>query len=84
MDTITTAFPDEGTYQKIYDECMENMPQATEVVRNSYEDMRRALDEYISAISEGMFRYAYQCGYEAAVKTMQMQKGGATSCRGKR
>ncbi len=71
MQTITTAFPDEGTYQKIYDECLENMPQANETVGNSYEEIRRALDEYISAISEWMFRYAYQCGYEAAVKTIQ-------------
>lgn len=79
MQTVNTAFPDEETFQNVYEVCLENVPMATETIKKSYEEMRRALDKYISATEESMFRYAYQCGYDAAMKTMQ--KGGAKLCK---
>ncbi len=68
-------FSDEKTFEKIYEECLENEPQVSEAVRSSYKEMNKAFEEYLSAIQENMFRYAYQCGYEAAVKAIL--KGGA-------
>lgn len=36
--------------------------------------MENVFNEYLDAIQEDMFRYAYQCGYEAAIS--QIAKGG--------
>lgn len=69
---ISVVFPDEENFNKIYDECLENVPQASETVRNSYEELGSWFEEYISAIQENTFRYAYECGYAAG------QKGGVT------
>lgn len=44
-------------------------------MRSSYNGMNGVFDEYLSAVQEDMFRYAYQCGYEAAVAAFV--KGGA-------
>ena len=62
------AFPDEETFEKIYSECLENAPQASENVRNAYSELNQWLEKYICAIQEDTFRYAYQCGYEAGQK----------------
>ncbi len=69
------VFPNEEKFQRIYEECLENQPQASETVRSSYKRMGGLFDEYLCAVQEDMFRYAYQCGYEAAVAAFA--KGGA-------
>lgn len=75
MQTVNTVFPNEETFQKIYNECLETTPQATEAIKSSYAGMNNMFDKYLAATEEWMFRHAYQCGYEAAMKAMQ--KGGA-------
>jgi len=69
------AFPDEETFRRIYEKSVEAMPYATRAVRNNHRKMERAFDKYLAAIQENMFRYAYQCGYEAG--TVAVRKGGA-------
>ncbi len=69
------VFPNEEVFEKIYYECLENEPTAPESVTRGYREMRNAFEEYLSAVNEHMFRYAYQCGYEAAVAVFR--KGGA-------
>lgn len=61
-------FPNEETFQRIYSECLENAPAASEATQQGYRDMRDATEEYLLAVQEDTFRYAYQCGYEAAIK----------------
>lgn len=77
------VFPDAETFNKIYDECLENAPSATERVKNAYSAMHDAFEEYLAATEEYMFRYAYECGYTAGKKSMEkknvpwyLQKGG--------
>ena len=65
---IGGVFFTEEEFQRIYEECLENKPQAPETVRNGYDRMNSAFEEYLCAVEEDMFRYAYQCGYEAALK----------------
>ena len=62
------VFSSEEEFQRIYGECLENQPQATEAIRSSYKGMHETFQDYLCAIEEHMFRYAYQCGYEAALK----------------
>lgn len=69
------VFPNEKVFEKIYYECLENQPQASEAVRSSYRGMIDAFEEYLNATQEDMFRYAYQCGYKAALAVLV--KGGA-------
>lgn len=62
-------FPDEETFQRIYTECLErNAAPPSETVQDSYRGMSNLFNEYLEAIQEHMFRYAYQCGFEAALK----------------
>lgn len=75
VNQLGGVFPNEEVFQEIYSECLENQPQASEAVRNSYKGMIEAFDEYLNATQENMFRYAYQCGYKAAVAAFV--KGGA-------
>lgn len=63
-------FPNEETFQRIYTECLDKQPTASEAIKTNYQKMDTYFEEYIAAIEEHTFRYAYQCGYEAA------QKGG--------
>lgn len=75
------VFPDEETFQKIYEECLENDEGgASEAVGNSYQKMKASFDDYLSKYHEDAFRYAYQCGYEAAMKQIagHLPKGGVT------
>lgn len=65
------VFPNEETFNKIYDECLENEPQAPKSLQNAYRELNRAFENYLAEYNEYMFRYAYQCGYEAG------RKGGA-------
>lgn len=64
------VFPTEEIFNQIYDECLENAPNASERLRKAYSAMHDAFEEYISALEEYEFRYAYECGYAAG------QKGG--------
>lgn len=65
------CFPDEATFNKIYEECLENASQAPKRVTDACAAMYDAFWEYLDAIQEHEFRYAYQCGYEAAKKESQ-------------
>lgn len=69
------VFPSEEAFQEIYCECLDNDLAAPEAVVSGYRTMRNAFDEYLGATQEYIFRYAYQCGYEAAVAAFR--KGGA-------
>lgn len=76
------VFPDEESFNKIFDACMDNAPQAPEQVRTAYMEMYSAFERYLDAIEEYKFRHAYQCGYEAAVQQAgqipaYLQRGGA-------
>ena len=71
MQTAKAVFPNEETFQKIYEECLGTIPQATEAIKSSYAGMGKMFEKYLAATEEWMFRHAYQCGYEAAVKTIQ-------------
>lgn len=62
------VFPDEASFQRIYEECLENGSQVSQKTRDSYDKMQTWFEEYVCAIQEDTFRYAYQCGYEAARK----------------
>ena len=68
------VFPDEETFQRIYLMVMkmltqvQSAPPACEAVQNSYHCMNELFNTYLEAIQEHMFRYAYQCGFEAALK----------------
>lgn len=77
MQTVNTVFPNEETFQRIYAECLTTTPQATGVIKSSYAGMNDMFDKYLAATEEWMFRHAYQCGYEAAMKALQ--KGGVTA-----
>lgn len=63
-----TVFPNEETFQRIYDECLDDMPMASEAVQNSYKGMGKIFEQYLGHFQEDIFRYAYQCGYKAAMK----------------
>lgn len=58
-------------------ECLTTTPQATGAIKSSYAGMNDMFDKYFAATKECMFRHAYQCGYEAAMKALQ--KGGVTA-----
>ena len=51
--------------EKIYREAQENQPEASEAVRESYKELNYALDEYINAIQEYVFAWAYELGRKA-------------------
>ena len=70
------AFPDEETFQKIYDECLDNAPFVSDEVLHAQEKLSDWFEVYVGALDEYTFRYAYQCGYSAAMEEV-MQKGGA-------
>jgi len=63
------VFPDEETFQKIFSECLENNSAPTsQAIESSYREMNDLFVKYLEAIQENMFRYAYQCGFNAALK----------------
>lgn len=69
---LINVFPDEETFQRIYSECLEkNAPPASETLQGSYRSMDKLFHAYLEAIQEQMFRYAYQCGFEAALRKRQ-------------
>lgn len=63
------VFPDEESFQKIFAECLENYPATISTAAKCYYDqMNNLFIKYLETIQENTFRYAYQCGYEAASK----------------
>jgi len=70
----SSVFQDEETFNRIHEQCLENRPQATEEIRDAYEAMHNNFDQYLDAMEEWVFRYAYQCGYETAMQ--HIRKGG--------
>ncbi len=69
------AFPDEETFKEIYTDCLDNAPFASDEIFEAHEKMKEWFNVYVAALDECTFRYAYQCGYEAAIKEV-MQEGG--------
>ncbi|MGI6010176.1 MAG: hypothetical protein ACOX8H_01585 [Ruminococcus sp.] len=51
--------------EKIYSEALENQPMASEAVREGYKKLNYALDEYINALQEDIFAWAYELGRKA-------------------
>lgn len=72
MMSTSTIFPNEEIFQKIYSESLESIPQATEVIRESYAEIGNVFNKYVEATEEWMFRYAYECGYRAAMAELKM------------
>lgn len=65
---IGGVFPNEEVFDKIYEECSENAPYVPDAVRESYAKMRNSFEEYLCALEEYMFRYAYEFGYKAGME----------------
>lgn len=62
-------FPDEETFQKIFSECLETKAAPpSEAINCYYHQMADLFVKYLEATQENMFRYAYQCGFMAALK----------------
>ncbi|MEZ3506866.1 MAG: hypothetical protein K1W10_07990 [Lachnospiraceae bacterium] len=61
-------FPDEETFRKVYEECMERSTAGSDAVKDGYKKLSGAFEDYLYAEQERTFRYAYQCGYEAALQ----------------
>jgi len=69
------AFPNEETFQKIFSECLENNSvPASKTIENCYHEMSNLFIKYLEAIQENMFRYAYQCGFKAALEACRKSK----------
>lgn len=60
-------FRDEEEFQRIYDECLAREPQAPEV-GSSYDAIMEMFDRHLDEVEKHMFRFGYQCGYEAALE----------------
>lgn len=52
--------------QKIYSDCMEDWPMASDDVRNAYSQINTGLEEYIAAVQIQAFSYGYEQGIKAA------------------
>lgn len=68
-------FEDEKVFREVYSECMEHSPSAPTVVMENIKKLDSAFDKYLNSVQEHTFRYAYQCGYGAAMA--EVKKGGA-------
>lgn len=55
-------------FGKIYGEYGENLEQAPERVRNAYQAMQDAFEEYLCAVEEWTFRTAFELGQNYAEK----------------
>lgn len=69
------VFASKEEFDRIYSDLIDEKPSADKAVMKRYQKMGYALDDYISAIEEDTFRYAYECGYKAALA--KTEKGGA-------
>lgn len=63
-------------FEKIYEEYNESLETAPAKVRNAYQAMHNAFEEYLCAIEEWTFRTAFEFGQNYAAKT-ENKKGGA-------
>lgn len=54
-----------GDIQKIYDDCLEDWPMASDDVRNAYEKINIGLDECIEAVQQQAFSFGYEQGMKA-------------------
>lgn len=68
---IPAPFASEEEFQKVYEECLEDSPQATPAIKKWYNLMGQSFDEYLAAYNESNFRYAYECGWNAAINAMK-------------
>lgn len=50
---------------KVYEENLEDQPVMSESVLEAYDNLRSALDEYIEAVSQNVFCWAYELGRKA-------------------
>ena len=65
-------------FAELYDECLKNWPKPTAKMSKIEQQLGYLFDEFIEICTQRAFRYAYQLGYEAAIKdTISMkEKGG--------
>lgn len=63
-------------FEKIYEEYNESLGTAPESVRNAYDAMHDAFEEYLCAVDEWIFRTAFEFGQNYAA-IAEMKKGGA-------
>lgn len=65
---LPDPFPDEEVFQKIYCECLEkDAIPASAAIQDSYRNMSSLFNKYLETIQENTFRYAYRCGFRAAL-----------------
>ena len=64
----TKVFSSEEEFQEIYTSCLEDHPRSMSRAAGLYKRLDRLFKNYICCIEEEMFRYAYECGYEAGVQ----------------
>lgn len=69
------VFPNEEIFNKIYEECLDNVPLPPETVKESYSKMEDAIETYILAVEEYTFRYAYEFGYKAGMEAKLGKRG---------
>ena len=69
------VFASKEEFERIYSEFLDERPSADNIVMKRYNAIQRALNDYLSVYEEDTFRYAYECGYKAALA--KEQKGGA-------
>lgn len=67
MDKISNSqiFRTEEDFQKVYTACLEEQPQAPQSLQDANRALSEAFCAYLAEYEESVFRYAYQCGYEA-------------------
>lgn len=63
-------------FERIYEDYNENLGQAPERVRNAYQAMYNAFEEYLCAIEEWTFRTVFEFGRDYAAEA-EVKKGGA-------
>lgn len=60
-------FPNKASFDRAYEDYLETSPQAPETLRKAYSDMYDSFEHYLAEYGECAFRYAYECGYKAAL-----------------
>lgn len=63
------VFSNEEDFLEVYANCLENRPRSMSRAAGLYKRLDRIFKEYICCIDEEMFRYAYECGYAAALQS---------------
>lgn len=72
----SSVFASEEEFQKIYDDFLEGSRSDDGSVMSAHKKMSEAIENYVIAIEDDMFRLAYEYGYKAAME--KMRKGGAS------